>query len=245
MKRLRGAVQFLTIVPLGEPTSLNETDLRASVAFYPTVGLCIGALAAIVAWGTSQILTPAVSAILVVFTLTAVSGGLHIDGLADTADGFFSCRSRDRMLEIMKDSRIGTMGVLAIIFIILLKVTALAALAPSLRWRTALLMPVAGRVALVTMLGMLDYARSEGGLGKSFFARQPATVYAAALAILVLTALLLGPVAAVATLTATALVIMFHTLQCKRKIGGGTGDTLGAGCELVETIVALVVLSGS
>jgi len=173
--------------------------------------------------------------------MVGVSGALHLDGLADTADGFLSSRPRERILEIMRDSRVGPMGVLAIAGILLLKVAAFASLAPPVRFGTLLLLPLAGRVAPVLLMSMLDYVR-EQGLGTAF--QRKRSLFAPVLALASLAAagfLAVGTAGLVAAAGAAGATAVF-ALWCRAKIGGYTGDTLGAACELAEIVPALVVL---
>jgi adenosylcobinamide-GDP ribazoletransferase len=100
--------------------------------------------------------------------MVAVSGGLHMDGLADTADGFLSNRPKGRILEIMKDSRSRPMGVIALTGVLLLKAAALSSVGGASRWGVVFLMPFAGRCALVMEMAMFSYARPEGGLVSAF-----------------------------------------------------------------------------
>lgn len=118
------------------------------------------------AWGAP----PLVSAAVLVVVLAGFSGCLHLDGLADTAEGLLSSRSRERMLEIMQDSHIGVMGVVAIAGVWLLKFAALASVTAQELWAAALLMPVAGRCAMVVQLAILPYARATG-LASVFYGR--------------------------------------------------------------------------
>jgi hypothetical protein len=108
------ALRFLTVLPVPGCWCGGEEALKRSVPFFAVVGLCIGGLAAGMDAAFIRILPPLPVAVLVVIFLMAASGGLHVDGLADTADGFFSSRSRERMLEIMQDSRTGPMGTAAV-----------------------------------------------------------------------------------------------------------------------------------
>ncbi len=123
-------------------------------------------------WILDAFLPAQVSVWIAVLLLAALSGGLHLDGLADTADGLFSARSRERMLAIMKDSHIGTMGVLALVFAIGLKVAALSSLTLNARLAVLVLMPLAGRTAMVLMLTTLPYARPDGGLASIFLLKR-------------------------------------------------------------------------
>ncbi len=161
MKPFFAALQFLTIIPLPKRLAGETEDLEKSVPFFPLVGLFIGLLAA----GFDQLagshLPPFAASVLVVILLVGISGGLHMDGLADTADGFLSARPREKMLEIMRDSRTGVMGTIAVVFVILLKIAVLNPIPLDLRWKAILLMPLAGRIAMVLMMTFLPYVRTR------------------------------------------------------------------------------------
>jgi len=243
MKAFFTAIQFLTVIPLPRAFAGDVEDLEKSVPFFPVVGLLIGMMAAILVFFLVAILPPLPACAMIVIFLISVSGGLHMDGLADTADGFFSARPRERILEIMKDSRIGVMGVIAVVCAIMLKVSLLVSLPPSSRTDIIFLMPLAGRCALVVMMTALPYVRGEGGLA-TLFVKSRSRIHAlwAALFLIVvagLTAKWMGLAAAIATLAATALFAWY----CFRKIGGYTGDTLGAVCEIAEIIPVLIAVA--
>lgn len=238
MKSLLAAIGFLTVVPLPVRWLGNEQDLGRSLIWFPLVGVLIGLFAALIDLGLGMLLPPTVVSVITVLILLTASGGLHMDGLADSADGFFSSRSRERMLEIMRDSRSGPMGVMAIGGLLLLKVTALAAVPASLRPATIVLMPLAGRTALSVTLATLPYARGDGGLAGVFRPTRHQGPLAAAL--LIGGAWLLQGSAGLATAGVSLMVILLLTVYSKKKIGGFTGDTLGATCEITELIPALV-----
>jgi adenosylcobinamide-GDP ribazoletransferase len=240
------ALRFLSVIPISGNFGTSEEELASSVPFFPLVGLFFGCIALPVSWGLSVVLPPGVTAVLTVFLLLAFSGGLHLDGLADTADGFFSSRPRERMLEIMRDSATGAMGVIALVLLLSLKIACLADLAAAGNklFLVVLLMPVAGRVAILLLMALLPYARPEGGLGalfKNSFATNQARLRALAV-VLVFTGIFWvaagaqGILAVCAVLLITAVFAHF----CRQKIGGVTGDTLGAACELAEATVALL-----
>jgi adenosylcobinamide-GDP ribazoletransferase len=243
MKPLLAALRFLTIVPVPGNWGTAEVDLARSIVWFPVVGLLLGVVAAGLAYGLALVTPPSVVAAVTVIVLVRFSGGLHMDGLADTADGFFSSRSRERMLEIMKDSHTGAMGVMAMVCVLLLKFAALASLPAARFWPAALLMPLAGRSALVMHMALLPYARPSG-LGAIFYRQNPrwAAIWAAGVLAAVAWGLLgswgLGIWAAC---LATVFVLSFYVY---RKIGGATGDTLGAICEVVEIVPALVLTLG-
>ena len=233
------ALRFLTIVPIPGQVGTDSYSLAASTPWFPLVGLLIGLVCAPLAWLLWWLLPHAVAAVLVTSLLFAFSGGLHLDGLADTADGLFSARSRDRMLAIMRDSRIGAMGVIALIMLLLLKTTALASLDMDRLLAAVVLAPVAGRCAILFMMALLPYARPEGGLGTLFYSRRSRLVGVWGVVFFLACALLVtGPAGlAVAGLTLLLLAVLALFLKCR--LGGATGDTLGAACELAELSVVL------
>jgi adenosylcobinamide-GDP ribazoletransferase len=243
MKPLLAAVRFLTVVPIPGGWGTAENDLARSVPCFPLVGLLLGAAAAGVAWGLAAFAPPMVTAAMVVMLLLSFSGCLHLDGLADTADGLLSSRPRGQILEIMKDSHVGAMGVVAIVGVLLVKFAALGSLPAALLWPAVLLMPLAGRCAMVVHMALLPYARPSGLAG--IFYRNPprmAAVWAAAVLAVVSWALLgsRGLIVFAACLAMTVALSAF----VYRKIGGSTGDTLGAVCEMIEVVPALTLAIG-
>jgi adenosylcobinamide-GDP ribazoletransferase len=240
MKGFFAALRFLTVLPLPGKWGCSESALTGSAPFFPLVGLLIGGIAAAVSFPLWRVFPALPAAVLIVLSLLGASGGLHMDGLSDTADGFQGSRSRERILEIMRDSRVGAMGVIAVVSVVAVKIAALASLAgPRLVWIAVLLMPVAGRCAMVVKMALLPYARGEGGLGTPFYEKRPS--FSAAWAVLVLLAtgwLAGGPVGAIAGGAALITTLLFAAYTYRR-IGGATGDTLGASCELAEAVVAL------
>ncbi len=241
MKGFLAALRFLTVFPVPGTWGSGEDALRRSTVHFPAVGLIIGGIAAVSALGLGGVLPALPAAVLIVIIMEGASGALHLDGLADTMDGFLSSRPRERVLEIMRDSHNGTMGVAAIASVMLLKVASLGSLDGQNLWRAALLMPLAGRCSLVLSMWALSYARPEGGLASVFYRARPALALPWAGAVLVAAAWLAagieGLVAAAAGLLASAL----FALWCRRKIGGATGDTLGAACEVSETVLAVAL----
>jgi len=241
MKPFLAAIQFLTLLPIPARCNCDERDLGRSPFFFPVVGLLIGVGLVVLDRAASTMFSPMVTNMLVVIAMLAVSGGLHMDGLADTADGFFSARKRERILEIMKDSRIGAMGVIAIVCVFGLKFAALTSLPDAWRWPALMLMPLAGRCALVIELAVLSYARPEGGLGLVFAKNKSRLDVVWALAVLAVAGYwTAGPMGLIAVTSAVVVTLVF-SVWCHRKIGGFTGDTLGAACEIAELIPVLVL----
>ncbi len=235
------AIRFLTVFPLPGTYGSGSDDLAASIPFFPVVGLALGALASLLGQLFWSLLPTPVAATLMTFVLLAVSGGFHLDGLADTADGFFSARPREQMLAIMRDSHIGVMGVLALIMVLLLKFSALAALDRPGAVRAVFLMPIAGRSAIVIFMSLLPYARAKGGLATLFYSNRSRRAGFWAFLFFGVIAMLTCGLTGIPVLLLFAGIIAVFAWMCKRKINGATGDTLGAICELSEAGVALAV----
>ena len=132
MDRFLEAFPFLTVVPVSGERGRRTDDLAGSVWFFGVVGILIGAVASAGCQLLGALLPDLLTCALVVIALVGISGGLHMDGLSDTADGVFSSRGRVRMLEIKRDSRVVAMGVMAIVFVFTLKVAALSGLPPEI-----------------------------------------------------------------------------------------------------------------
>ena len=236
MNTFLAALQFLTVVPVR--IDFTGDDIGRSLPKFPLVGLLIGLTAAAL-YGVLGL--GAVQAVLMVIFMGGISGGLHLDGLADTADGMLSSRPRDRILEIMRDSRIGTMGALALMAVLGLKVATLVSVEPHAGWRAVFLAPVAGRCALVIAMHLLPYARPEGGLAAIFMQhRNNKHVVWSIVTIVIFSLLLFGFKGVVVGGVCLAAIWGFSGIV-KRKIGGMTGDTLGATCELTETVIFVTV----
>jgi adenosylcobinamide-GDP ribazoletransferase len=233
MKSLFAALQFLTIIPVPASWGGGTRELERSVWYFPLVGLFLGALLAALDSGLASLLPPLPASAIIVLASIVLTGGLHVDGLADTADGFMSSRPRERILEIMKDSRTGPMGVVAVVCVVVLKVTLLSAITGPLRLPSIVMMAVAGRSAMVMEMALLPYARPEG-LGSIFMKNRSILLASWGFAFLFSTCWFLagwaGTLAGIAALAATFLSGAYS----HNKIGGVTGDTLGATCEIVE-----------
>jgi adenosylcobinamide-GDP ribazoletransferase len=241
VRGLAAALRFLTVLPVPGKLGAEGRDLAAAPVWFPVVGVLIGAVSAGWAWLAYRLAPGPVAAVLVVGGLLAISKGLHLDGLADTADALLSSRTRERMLEIMKDSHVGVMGVGAVVLVLALKITALGALPPERAVLAAFLMPVAGRCAMLMLMGALPYARPEGGLGGFFgMGRRPLLAVWGVVA-LVGVGVIVGREAGLAAAGGTVLLAALLIWDLRRVLGGATGDTVGASCELAEVIPALVL----
>ena len=231
---LKSAAAFLTRLPLTAP---EGSIARASWAF-PLVGLAVGAVGGLVFELTLSLgLTPFIAAMLAVAATMLVTGALHEDGLADTADGFGGGATRERKLEIMRDSHIGTYGVLALILTFSLKVGALASIGDPLLAALALMTAhIAARAALPAFMFAVKPARADGLSAEA--GRPPVRSVAIAAALGVL-ALGLDPIRGVAALLLLVLACLILARLSLRQIGGQTGDVLGALEQCAEILVLL------
>ena len=234
-------LEFLTRVRFSKRTDWRDEDFSRSVPYFPLVGLVIGSLLAAVNYGLFYIETPLFLRVtLLLLAEIIITGGLMYDGFMDTADGVFSARSRERMLEIMKDSHVGSNAVLAIIILLLLKIAAYLELSgETLTW-VLLTMSVATLTFMVVFIVNFPYARKEG-IGHMF------TKYAKPFYTYIAFAVCAGIIAAcglqylaVAGICFTVTLIIAQYL--KTQLGGLTGDTYGALTECGNVIYLLTAV---
>ena len=230
------ALRFLTILPIPESWCGDEDDFYRSPDWYPVVGLGIGLGLAILDLFLCWLLPTQVASILLVLAMITVSGALHLDGLADSADAFFSSRGREQMLEIMKDSRSGPMGVTAIVIVLLLKLMLLISLPAEWRWQTILLVPLTGRCSLSLVSSWLPYARSSGTAKFTDHKQEWFRPLVSLVTLFIVSLLLLGGLAGGIIFILVVASIWVLGSYSRRKVDGFTGDILGAICELVELV---------
>ncbi len=240
------AFAFLSRLPMPTRITPDAADVGRATVFFPLVGATLGALLAVVGQGLAVILPPAVAAVLVVAAGTVVTGALHLDGLADTADGLGGGRTREAALRIMRDHAIGAYGAIALVLVLGLKIAAVTALITRPGCASALVIAATlARWAPVALGFFLPYARAEGGLGASVCEHVgwPEFFGASAIAAAVAGGLAgcRGAVLGLAALLVTALA----GALCRRQLGGVTGDTLGAATEMVEAAVLVVALAST
>ncbi len=228
------ALGFLTTLPVPRH-ALPPDALRRAGVWFPVVGLLLGALLAAATVGLGLVLPAPVAAVLVTALWVALTGGLHLDGLADCCDGLLPPVARERRLEIMRDPRLGTFGVAGVVLALLLKSTAIATLPPA--WPALLLAPLWARWLLL-VAAQRPSAR-PGGMGASMsLAQHPGRLAGAALLPLVVTAILGGllwPAVAGAALAALGVLGL-----AQRRLGGVTGDVFGAVVEVSEVVFLCV-----
>lgn len=241
MRSLLVAVQLLTRVPVRLDAAPREEEQAAAAAWFPLVGAGVGVAAALAAWLSACLHLPSLAAWAALMAALLVTGGFHEDGLADTADGLLGGSTREKRLAIMRDSRLGTYGVLALVLTLGIEVTALNAVLPSHLWRVLIAGHAFSRCAALP-LTLLPYARGDGdGLGKPLQRRVSTGVLGFALASGTVALFLLLPLSVALTCVVVAFgLVAMCALRFARNLGGATGDTLGAVVKLVEVAVYLI-----
>jgi adenosylcobinamide-GDP ribazoletransferase len=237
MYRLALAFQFLTVWPWPQRAMRRPEDLGASMAFYPVVGAVLGALMVGVYLAGAMLFPDAVLRPALVLLLVGLTGGLHLDGLADVCDGFYAGATKAEALRIMKDPHVGSMAVIGIVAVLLLKVLLLSQLPAALLPSALLVFPALSRGGLVWGTWLAPYARAEGGTGAAFFATLRGRHVGAATAFLWVWAVLCAGWPGLALIALAAAGTAAFVGYCRRRLGGMTGDTLGALNELLEILV--------
>ena len=235
---IRLAAAFLTIVPLGGG-SASDAEVTASFGWFPLIGFILGAMLVGADYLLAFFTTSAVRSTLLVLALTAITGAVHLDGLADTADALGAGRDRARALEILRDSRIGTFGAVAIFFALALKVAAIASAEHS-RWMALYLAPGLARWAMVAVAYRLTYLR-EHGAGSGLLSAEAGSNVQVATVIALVALLPAGSVPALCGVVVALILVWMLRRFYARWLGGITGDPLGAAGEIVETAILIAL----
>ena len=244
-------LQFLTRISIVKQTVWTEESFGKSVKFFPAVGAVLG-LSYIAILEILNLLTggafPMLTAAVILISMAILTGGIHCDGFMDTMDGLFSGRDRERILEIMKDSRVGAFGVVSFVLLSVLDFAALSELSRISTWTLIAAIysaPIIGRLMMVMTIGIFPYARSEG-MGKAFaeYTTRSTIILAAVEALILLSPLILLSVMIIKPLLTSLVMTLIFTLYFGRfatkKVGGVTGDIYGS-VEIISE--ALVIIS--
>lgn len=239
MKSLILIMQFLTKLPLPFEINAEEKDFTRGIIWFPAVGFVIGLLLCGVFKLSLLFANTFVAIVLVVAFEIFITGGLHLDGLADTFDGLYSYRKKEQMLEIMKDSRVGTNGVLILVMNILLKIALLTVLTNGQILVAVILMPTASRCCGVVLAKYSKYAREKGMGG--FFIGKTSTVNML-FAVLMTVAVFMLNMKALVILPILILFTFVYRAHVYHKIDGITGDVLGSWIEMSEVLFLFIYI---
>lgn len=235
------ALQFLTRFPYPRSLRPGPADLGRSTAWFPAVGLLLGAGLALLHLLLAPWLPAAVRAPLLLAALALATGAFHLDGVADTADGLGGGSSRDDALRIMRDSRVGAFGTAAVALVLLVQAASLASIPPERVAGALVAAPTLGRLASVALIHALPYARPDGGLGAPYAAgARRADLVPAGATGLAVSLLALGAARGVLALAAAGLAALAVGRLGRRRLGGITGDLLGCATEVATAAVWLV-----
>lgn len=249
-------LQFLTRISIVVQTEWTEENFGRSVKYFPLIGAIVGIISAaliggvyFVTNGRLPIFTGALA-----FTLPIIlTGGIHCDGFIDSVDGLFSGREREKILEIMKDSRVGAFGAVSLVLLAALEISALVELIQlsiCASLASIFVAPIISRLAMVVTIGTFPYARPEG-MGKAFakFTTRRTIIFAALSTILILIPLAFVDVKIFVTTSAALLISLMFTLYfgnfAVKKIGGVTGDIYGAISLIIELLVPIIFLTAN
>lgn len=236
------ALQFLTILPVRLKEPIQNEDIGRSLLFYPLVGLIIGFILAAFTWWTVALPHPLQAALLLLLWVV-LTGALHLDGLADSADAWIGgLGDRDKTLAIMKDPYCGPTAVVTLMLLLLIKFVTLEQIFIAGEWRSLLLAPVLARTAMPLLFLTSAYVRTDG-LGTKISLHQPRRI---SVIVILLTfaavPLVAGSMGWWMLLTVMGLFLFLRTLMVRR-IGGISGDTAGAMVELIEVGVLVTAQS--
>jgi adenosylcobinamide-GDP ribazoletransferase len=243
LRAFAAAVTLLTRVPLGKRVVVDEHDIARSLAWLPLVGVGLGGAVALAARLIEGRLDDWPAAVLIVAAWALATGAIHLDGLADSADAL-GAHDREQRLAIMRDPRLGSFGVLALVFVILLKVTLVAAVLARGHHLWLLAIPALARAAASAVSAALPYAREQGTGAALISGGSRLERLAVALATAIVVALACARLRGLLAVAAAALVAIVVARLAQRRIGGLTGDVLGATIELAECAALVALLAG-
>jgi len=235
------AWHFLTAIPLPWRGSGQTDRLASSLTYYPFVGVLMGGLLVLGSILCAPFFPKSVTDLLVLFLLILLSGGIHLDGLADTVDGFSGGARKEEILEIMRDGRVGSIAVMALFFVLAGKLLLLNQLKGSEESMALLAMPALGRWSMVLASYLAPYARQEG-LGKEIIGKVSTRSLGIASGVLAILLLATFRTRGLVLFFLAALGAVFLIRMLSRRIDGMTGDTVGAVGELSELLFLFLVV---
>jgi adenosylcobinamide-GDP ribazoletransferase len=234
--KLRVAISFLTTIPVPVPKDTQPEDFGRAAIWFSAVGLMLGAALGLLGWGAGMVFSPLIVGVLLTAAWAALTGGLHLDGLADCCDGMLSAAGVERRLEIMKDPRLGTFGGIGLLLVLLLKTALAAELAARGLW---LAFPLAASLGRWFILIAARQSRARpGGLGDAF-ARGVQTRDIIVSLIVPVGLIIWSGAGSLVGVGAACLVCLGVISAARRLLGGVTGDVFGMVVELSETAVLL------
>lgn len=236
-------IQFMTKIPININLKCEKDNFKRGTAFLPLVGFIIGGIQFLIFFVTSMFLPHNIVSILVVLTGILVTGALHIDGLGDTFDGFFALKGNDKIIEIMKDSTIGTYSCIAIIFDIIIKIASVNYAIDKKLPLIIIAIPVISRGVQVFLFYIGNTAKNTG-TGNLYIGNVGKIQLCVAVSIMtILSMVLIGTKCTLILIVFDLCFTFLFNKFCIHKIGGLTGDTLGANSEMLELISFVIFIA--
>ena len=228
-------IQFMTRIPIPIKVDYSEKKLGKSIKFFPLVGLIIGLILYCTHFLKNILYSKTIIAVILIIVEIMTVGIIHIDGLGDTFDGLFSYAKKERMLEIMKDSRIGTNGAVVLILYFITKIALISEII-AINPKYLIIFPIIARFSTSTNTGLADYARKSGMSNAIISENGIFEVIFSLVLTNILVFFIIGSKGTVTVFVALLFIILFM-LNVRKKIGGITGDTMGASLELTSILV--------
>ncbi|NFA60985.1 adenosylcobinamide-GDP ribazoletransferase [Clostridium sporogenes] len=236
-------IQFFTRIPVNKNLQCQKENFRRGAFFLPVVAFIIGGMEFLIYLGFKNFLPVNVIIVLLILFTAMVTGGIHMDGLADTCDGFFSLRDKERIIEIMKDSRMGAFGTIAMIINLLLKYQLLYSLVLKDCSIAINLAPVIGRISIL-FLCLSKRTAKKNGSGNIYIGNMSKPIiFLITVIALAINTYFLGLKITIISFIAVLIITYLFYLLCLNKINGLTGDTLGACNEIGEITFLLALLA--
>jgi len=237
------AFQFLTRFTIRSKNfELSKEELGRSMVCFPIIGMVIGSFLVLINFVLGLFLPSLVVDGCIIVSLIFITHGLHLDGFADTIDGFAAGKTKKEILDIMSDSRIGAIGVIGIFCLLIIKFAIIHEMSIEVKNIALILMPVLGRWAMIMASASSNYAKDNNGLGKPFtdYVGTKEFVFATIITVLIGWALLLYK--SIILILIVYLANLYILRFVKKKIDGVTGDILGALCEVTEVLALFLIM---
>lgn len=236
-------LQFLTRIPINISLECKQDNFRRAAFYLPIIGLIVGGIQWIAYYVLNIFLPANITAVLIFIVSVLITGALHVDGLGDTCDGFYAFKGKDKIIEIMKDSRIGTFACIAIVADILLKISAMTYIIENKLTVIIILAPILGRLS-ITFISLIGRPAKSSGSGNLFIGNMSRTIVLfAALLTFAISIIFIGITDSAIIIVITSLVSLSVNKYSESKINGITGDILGANNELVEISILITYIA--
>jgi len=240
ISRFITALQFLTTITISKSYKTNEQTYGECTMFYPIVGILLGLILIGLNIILSMFLHREIVDIFLLLSLTILTGGLHLDGLCDLVDAYKGGTNKETIITIMKDTHVGAMGVVGVIFLILIKYAALTNIPLDLKNTYLVIAPTIGRWSILQMVFTSRYARTTNGLGSPLIKYTTTKGLILGLTTTLLPTILLLEIKGIIIWIISVIFTLWFTKHNEEKIGGVTGDIMGATCELNETLILIL-----